>query len=321
MNTGRMTRRAALVSTGALISSRAGFATAAQPSTAVNFEIPAGACDCHTHIFGDPKKFRLFSGRTYTPEMATPEEMSALHRALHIERVVIVTPSVYGTDNSATLYGMKARSGAARGIAVIDEKTPDRDLDAMNRAGFRGIRINLGTAGADATLARRRFQASVDRVKKLNWHIQIYAAPAVISRLKDLVLTSPVPVVFDHFGGTQAAGGLQQPGFVDLIEMVKSGKAYVKISGAYHLSTQAPDYPDAAPFARALIAANPDRILRGTDWPHPNSTTPEGHSPQEVTALFQIDDGMLLNQLAVWAPEPGMRNKILVENPAKLYGF
>jgi len=318
-----VTRREALaVSAGALICSRSGFAKAAQPETAVAFDVSAGACDCHTHIFGDPSKFPLFAGRVYTPETASPEEMSTLHRALHIQRVVIVTPSVYGTDNSASMFGIKARGATARGVAVIDEKTPDSALDAMNKAGFRGIRINLATGPqSGASLGRRRLQASIDRVKSRNWHIQMYASLAVLAGIKDLVQASPVPVVFDHFGGAETAKGLEQPGFADLVELVRSGKAYVKISGAYRASTHAPDYSDVAPFAKTLIAANPDRILWGTDWPHPNSTTPEGHSPTEVTPLFQIDDGRLLNQLAVWAPDAGIRKKILVENPARLYGF
>jgi predicted TIM-barrel fold metal-dependent hydrolase len=254
--------------------------------------------------------------------MALPEEMSELHRALHMERVVIVTPSVYGTDNSSTLYGMKARGATARGIAVIDEKTPERDLDAMDRTGVRGIRLNLATAGqTDADAARRQFQAAASRLKGRGWHIQIYTRPALVSGIKDLVLGSPVPVVFDHFGGAQAALGLEQPGFADLLELVRSGRAYVKISGAYRASTRAPDYPDVAPFAKALIAANADRVIWGTDWPHPNSTLPAGHSPAEVAPLLQIDDGRLLNQLAVWEPGPAIRKKILADNPARLYGF
>src|SRR3954462_15430801 len=136
-------------------------ARAAQPSTAVNFDVPAHACDCHTHIHGDHAKFPFFAGRVYTPELASPEEMAALHKALHIERVVIVTPSVYGTDNSATQFGMKARGAAARGVAVIDDKTPESELDAMNQAGIRGIRLNLATGGVnDPTVARPRFQAA-----------------------------------------------------------------------------------------------------------------------------------------------------------------
>lgn len=264
----------------------------------------------------------MVSGRVYTPETALPEEMATVHRALHVKRVVIVTPSVYGTDNSATLYGMKQRGASARGVAVIDDKTPESDLDAMGRAGVRGIRLNLATGGQiDPARVRLLFQAAVDRVKRRNWHIQMYTVPATIGALRDLIQASHVPVVFDHFGGAQAARGLQQPGFGDLVELVHSGAAYVKLSGAYRASTQAPDYPDVTPFAKALIAANPDRILWGTDWPHPNNTTPPGRLTSDVTPLLKIDDGRLMNQLAVWAPDAAIRKKILVENPARLYGF
>src|SRR5258708_7678858 len=124
------------------------FAKASQPSTAVKFDVPAGPCDCHTHIHADSEKFPFFAGRVYTPEPASPEEMTALHKALHIERVVIVTPSIYGPDNSATLYGMKARGPTARGVAVIDDKTPESDLHMMQQAGIRRIRLNLATRGA-----------------------------------------------------------------------------------------------------------------------------------------------------------------------------
>jgi predicted TIM-barrel fold metal-dependent hydrolase len=301
---------------------RTALATASQPSTPVNFDVPAGACDCHTHIHGDPAKFPFFPGRVYTPELASPEEMTALHKALRVERVVIVTPSVYGADNSATLFGMKARGATARGVAVIDEKTQDSDLDAMNEAGIRGIRLNLATGGlSDPAIGRSRFQAAVGRVKNRNWHLQLFTNLAVISAIKDLVAASPVPVVFDHFGGALGELGTDQPGFTDLLELVRSGKAYVKISGAYRASNLAPDYPDAAPLARALIAANSDRIVWGTDWPHPNSVTPPGNKPTDVTPLIQIDDGRLLNQLPAWAPDAAIRKKILVDNPARLYGF
>jgi predicted TIM-barrel fold metal-dependent hydrolase len=284
--------------------------------------VPAGACDCHTHIHADPEKFPFFAGRVYTPELASPEEMSALHKALHIERVVIVTPSIYGPDNSATLFGMKARGATARGVAVIDDKTSEADLDAMQQAGFRGIRLNLATGGvSDPNVGRARFSAAVERMKARGWHVQLYTTLPMITAIKELVLASPVPAVFDHFGGADAALGVEQPGFSDLVDLVKSGKAYVKISGAYRASKLAPDYPDAAPLAKALIAANPDFIVWGTDWPHPNSVTPPGKQISDVTPLFQIDDGRLLNQLPVWAPDAGVRKKILVDNPARLYGF
>jgi predicted TIM-barrel fold metal-dependent hydrolase len=207
-------------------------------------------------------------------------------------------------------------------VLSIDDKTPEADLDAMGQAGFRGIRLNLATGGvADPNVGRPRFQAAVERVKNRNWHIQLYTSLAMISALKDAFAASPVPVVFDHFGGAQAALGVDQPGFADLLELVKSGKAYVKISGAYRSSKLGPDFADCVPLASALIAANPDRIVWGTDWPHPDAVTPPEKKPTDVTPLLQIDDGRLLNQLPVWAPDPTIRKRILVDNPARLYGF
>jgi predicted TIM-barrel fold metal-dependent hydrolase len=320
-----LTRRSLLfsaIAAGALMQNRHVFAKAAQPATPVNFDIPGHACDCHTHIHGDVDKFPFFAGRVYTPEPASPEEMSALHKALHMERVVIVTPSVYGTDNSATQFGMMARGAAARGVAVIDDTTSESALDAMHKAGFRGIRLNLATGGVhDPNAGRTRFSAAVERMKARGWHVQLYTSLAMITAIKEQVLAAPVPVVFDHFGGAQAALGVEQPGFSDLIDLVKSGKAYVKISGAYRASKLGPDYRDCVPLAKMLIAANADRIVWGTDWPHPDSVTPPGRKPTEVTPLFQIDDGRLLNQLPVWVPDAAVRRKILVDNPARLYGF
>ena len=158
-------------------------------------------------------------------------------------------------------------------------------------------------------------------MKARGWHLQLYTNLAMITAIKDLVLASPVMVVFDHFGGAQAKLGVGQPGFGDLVELVRAGKATVKISGAYRSSSAAPDYADAAPLAKALIAANPDRIVWGTDWPHPDSVTPPDKKPTDVTPLLQIDDGRLLNQLAIWAPDAATRTKILVDNPARLYQF
>jgi predicted TIM-barrel fold metal-dependent hydrolase len=319
------TRRAMLlgaIATGAAMQTAKAWAKASQPATPVNFAVPAGACDCHTHIFGEPEQFPFFAGRVYTPETALPDEMAALHQSLHIARVVIVTPSVYGTDNAATLYGIKARGAAARGVAVIDDKTPEGELDAMHGAGVRGIRINLATAGvSDPALARARLQAAIDRVKRRSWHVQIYSALKVIAALKEQCAASPVPLVFDHFAGAQAALGPDQPGFAEVLDLVRSGTAYVKISGAYRASKAAPDYRDVEPLAKALIAANSDRIVWGTDWPHPDAVTPPGKKPTDVTPLLPIDDGALLNLLPVWAPDAAIRAKILVANPARLYGF
>jgi predicted TIM-barrel fold metal-dependent hydrolase len=299
------------------------FARASQPSTPVNFDIPAGACDCHTHVFGDPRRFPLAATRTYTPEQASVEEMRALHLALHTERVVIVNPSIYGADNACTLDGIKQLGPGARGIAVIDEKTPESALDEMDRAGIRGIRINLETSGvSDPAVARRQFTAAVERIKgRSKWHIQIYTRLSVIEGIKDLVMSAPMPVVFDHFGGAQGPLGIHQPGFDTLLNLVRTGKAYVKISAPYRSSTKAPDYPDVEPLAKALIAANPQRILWGSDWPHPGSTQVPGRKFTDLSPLQQIDDGRVMNLLPVWAPDAAVRKIILVENPAKLFGF
>ena len=320
-----LTRREVLVgalATAASMRSLTALAQASQPATPVDFDLPLGACDCHTHIYGDPQKFPFYAGRVYTPETALPEEMAALHKALRVQRVVIVTPSVYGTDNSATLYGMQARGADARGVAVIDEKTPEGALDAMGQAGVRGIRVNLTTAGiGDPAVGRQQLVNAIERVRRRNWHVQLYTNLAMITAIKDLVTAASVPIVFDHFGGAEGRLGPRQPGFAELLELVRSGRAYVKISAAYRSSTLAPDYPDVAPLARALIAANPDRVLWGTDWPHPNSASVPGRPPTQVTPFLQIDDGRLLNQLPVWVPDPIIRKKILVDNPVHLYEF
>jgi predicted TIM-barrel fold metal-dependent hydrolase len=320
-----MTRREVLMAALAagMLPRTARFAAAqAPPFTPVNFDVPAGACDCHTHIHGDPAAFPFFAGRVYTPPVALPETQSALHKALHIQRVVIVTPSVYGTDNSATLYGMKARGRDARGVAVINEETPERAVDEMGRAGVCGIRLNLATAGInDPAVGLSRLRSAIDRMKGRGWHIQINTNLAMIAAIEKVAAASPVPVVFDHFGGAQAALGVGQPGFDALLRLVSSGRCYAKVSAAYRTSNRAPDYPDVVPLAKALIGANADRVLWGTDWPHPNPVTPPGRKPTDVTPFLVVDDGHVLNQLPLWAPDPAIRRKILVENPARLYAF
>jgi predicted TIM-barrel fold metal-dependent hydrolase len=301
---------------GILMQPRFGYAKASQPMTKVSFDVPAGACDCHTHIHGDPARFPWFAGRTYTPEAALPEEMTALHKALGIERVVIVTPSVYGADNSAASYGMAARGKDARGVAVIDERTSDAELDRLVSLGFKGIRLNLSTAGInDPKIATERFLAAAARVKSRNWHIQLNTTLPVIAAMKDTLAASPVMLVFDHFGNAKEELGVAQQGFPDLVALVKSGKAYVKISIS---GGPRQNYGYFTPLAQTLIGANVDRILWGSNWPHPNSV--DG-STAKVTPLWQVDDGLVLNLLPTWAGDAAVRRKILVDNPARLYEF
>jgi predicted TIM-barrel fold metal-dependent hydrolase len=301
---------------------RSAHAAAPQPRTKVSFDVPAAGCDCHVHVFGDPQRYPFFSGRTYTPETATVAELRQLLAALRLDRVVIVQPSVYGTDNSCTLDGLRELGNRARGVAVIDDKTSEADLDAMAKVGIRGIRLNLATAGiSDPAAARQRFQTALARVRDRNWHIQFNTQPSVIEALSQQLLASPVPLVIDHFGGAAAAGGVDQAGFGALVNLVKSGKAYVKISGAADSVSRQDDLSDVMPLARALVAANPQRILWGTNWPHPGSTATPGRKPTDLARHIQTDDGKVLNLLPAWVPDAATRKLILVDNPARLYGF
>jgi predicted TIM-barrel fold metal-dependent hydrolase len=293
-----------------------------QPSTRVNFAVPAGACDCHLHIFGDPKQYPLSPTRTYTPETSTVAQARALHVALHVDRLVLVQPSIFGADNACMVDALKEFGVRARGVAVIDDSTPDHDLDAMHLAGVRGVRINLGTAGVtDPTVARQRFAGVAKRMKDRRWFIQMYTQLSVIDAIRRDIEGAGVPVVFDHFGQAEGALGLKQPGFDTLLGLVQSGHAYVKVSAPYMCSTQEPDYPDMRPLAQALIGANPKRVLWGTNWPHANSAPPPGGTAADVTPLRRIDDGHILNQLATWATDAATRKMILVDNPQTLYGF
>jgi predicted TIM-barrel fold metal-dependent hydrolase len=297
-----------------------GVATAAIGGTATNFAIPRGACDCHVHVFGEAAKFPFAERRTYTPPPASVEQLLELQRDLHMDRVVVVQPSVYGTDNACTMDGVRRMGARARAIVVIDQSTPRAALQEMAGAGARGIRLNLNTAGNfDPNSAKQQLDTVAEQIRGLNWHVQMFVALSVISALKDYFMQFPYPVVFDHFGQPKAPQGVGQPGFANLLDLVKSGHAYVKISGAYRVSTMAPAYSDATPLAQALVAANPDRIVWGTDWPHPNGAS--ARSIAEIATPFPIDDGLLLNELTKWVPDAATRKKILVDNPARLYGF
>jgi predicted TIM-barrel fold metal-dependent hydrolase len=290
--------------------------------SAVDFPVPSGACDCHVHVIGDPKRFPMDAGRVYTPPLAPVDRLLHMHSELNLRRVVLVQPSFYGFDNGALLDGMKQLGGRARGVAVVGEQVTDAALEAMAKAGVRGLRINLETAGEfDPAVAAKKLEIAIAQCQARHWHIQLYTRPSVITALADTLANSPVPLVFDHFAGAQAADGLSQPGFDAVLALVRSGKAYVKISAPYRASKIPPGYDDIAPFAAALVAANPDRVLWGSDWPHTDSTRIPGRVPTEVTPFLPINDGWILNQLPHWVPDAALRQKILTDNPAHLYGF
>jgi predicted TIM-barrel fold metal-dependent hydrolase len=296
------------------------FAVAAQPRTPVNFAVPDGACDSHTCIVADPAKFPLAASRGYTPEPASLDEMRSMHRALHIQRVVIVQPSFYGTDNSLTLDIIKQLGPNTRGVALIDENTSNEELDRLHRGGICGIIFDAGGARSQQPEdVRQRFKTAVERCRGRGWHIEFHGKLPDIEALQNELLASPVPVIFDHFGGAQPELGLDQPGFAALLKLVRSGNVYVDVSAPYRVSKQAPDYPDVVPIAKAIIAANPQRVTWGTGWPHP--TNIPGRAKTDPTPLLQIDDAHNLNLLASWTSGAEQLRLALVENPARLYGF
>jgi predicted TIM-barrel fold metal-dependent hydrolase len=286
--------------------------------TPVSFDVPKSACDCHVHIFGPDDKFPFSPDRKYTPPNALIADLDALHSALHIDRVVVVHPSPYGADNACTVDAVRRMGDRARGVAVIDDKTSDAELDAMHDAGIRGVRVNLESAGEnDPAKAGQHLQSASKRVARLGWHVQTYTNLHVLQPLTEAILQMPTPLVVDHFGLAQAADGAGQPGFAELLSLLRSGKIYVKISAAYRISN-VPDHPDAAPIARAIIEANPDNVVWGTDWPHPGGGR---RDPLAIEPYRPIDNGAALNRLASWTKNSKELAKILVDNPARLYDF
>jgi len=281
----------------------------------------SGICDCHTHVFPPQEQIPFLPNRHYTPDVATIEQLKAMHEAIGVERVVIVHPSPYGSDNTCLLWALRQLGSNARGVAVIDENTSDRELQTLHDAGTRGTRINLETHGqSDPQVAQNYFNQTVKQVSKYGWHIQMFTNLGVVSSLYDTLMQSPVPVVIDHFGRVKANQALNQPGFDALLSLVKAGKVYVKLSAPYRIS-EVSGYADVTVFAQALIKANPDRIVWGTDWPHP--FPPKGHIrvAHQIEKFHQEDNLAAINRLVAWAGNEEITKKILVTNPAKLYDF
>lgn len=282
----------------------------------------AGICDCHTHIFPPTDQFAFAAQRNYTPAVASLEALDALHAAMGVERVVLAHPSPYGTDNSSMLYALDMWGSArGRGVAVIDESFSLDTLKKFHAAGVRGVRVNLETHGHnDPVSAARQLSAAALQVAPLGWHVQVYTNLDVITGIQETIRQLPVTVVIDHFGKLDASKPLYQPGFETLCTLVQSGKVYIKLSAPYRIS-ELPDYPDAEPFARALIDANPDRMLWGTDWPHPMPPKGVKRDPKVIEHARPEDDFAALTRIAKWAGDPVTVKKVLVDNAARLYDF
>jgi len=258
--------------------------------------------------------------RRYTPPEASVTDLQAHLSSIEMTRVVLVQPSIYGTDNRCLLDGLSRIGPRARGIAVVPTTITDQAMQDLMRQGVRGVRVNLeSSVNRDPDAAKVALLDAARRLPTTGMHLQIYASLSIIAAVVEEIEKLPVPVVLDHFGMPRAALAVDQPGFDAVLGLVRSKKAYVKLSAPYRISSMAPDYEDVLPIAQALIAAGPDRMLWASDWPH-TSRTP-GMAPTEVSDFRRVDDPAVLNLLAAWAPDAEVRRKILVDNPARLYGF
>jgi predicted TIM-barrel fold metal-dependent hydrolase len=280
--------------------------------------LPAGAIDTHIHIVGPQSKYPMAANRVYTPPEASVADLRKLRTEIGVPRQVVVQPSFYGFDNSCTLDAVAELGRSARAVAVVPLNVTDAELRRLSSAGVMGIRLNFSTLGIrDREVAVLQILELAPRVRPYGWHIQINTEPELLSSLAPIVAVLRMPIVIDHIGNPDASLGLQQPGFQALLEMVRVGSVHVKLSAPYNHS-KLPDYSDVAPFMKALIAARPERCLWGTNWPHPAAV----RAPiSEVSPYQQIDNQNLVRLFFEWCPDEAIRRMILVDTPARLYGF
>ena len=268
--------------------------------------VPPGACDCHVHVFGPRDRFPLAADLAYTPAVAPVEAYVAVRQRLDIERTVVIQPSAYGSDNACTLEAVAQLLPNARGIAVVGPAIPDAGLEQLHNAGIRGLRFSLVVKNA---MRPEHLEAMAERIKSFGWHIQFRSTHRDLPELESHLQRLPVDVCLDHLGGIPPDVPLTHPAWRSLLRMLRRGRCWVKLSAPYQLSQMpGPGYADYAPQVRALVEAAPQRLLWGTNWPHPLVET-------------KPDDTDLLDSLGEWIVEESLRRAILVENPALLYGF
>jgi len=278
------------------------------PHRPTSFVVPPNACDAHCHIFGPGDRFPFAADRAYTPPDSGIDDFQALQERLGLSRAVFVQASCHGTDNSAMVDAIERGAGRYAGVAMIDESFSDADIGRLHDVGVRGTRFNF-VAHLGGAPELDVFWRIVDRAVPYGWHIVLHFDAKDLPSYADLLDRMPCPFVIDHMARVPTSGGLDQEPFRALLDVMADERAWVKISGAERLTADGPPpYDDVVPFAQALIAAAPDRVLWGTDWPHPNVR----HMP---------DDGDLVDLLASFAPDEVTRNQILVTNPERLYDF
>ncbi len=258
-------------------------------------------------MFGPAAKFPYDPKAAYVPQDAPFEELKQLHSRLGFERAVIVHASCHGPDMRATLDAIARSGGRYRGTAIIDASCTDKDFQRMHDGGIRAVRFNfVRHLGGRPDMAF--FHKTVQKLEFLGWHLILHLDAQDLVELEDTFRKLPVPFVIDHMGRVKAADGLEQAPFRTLLSFLANENAWVKICGAERVSSKGPPFDDAVPFARALIEAAPERVLWGTDWPHPN-------------VKWMPDDAGLLELFPLMASDPALQRRILVDNPARLYGF
>jgi len=275
-------------------------------------EAPRGSIDCHAHIFGPVSRYPYSPKRLFTPPDVSARQYRQLLATLGIERAVLVTPSVYGMDNERQLDVLNEMQGRWRGVAVVPTDVSDAELERLHGAGFRGVRVNLF---AKSGLALDDLEAIAARISAYKWHVQLHVDARNLEELSSRLRRLPVDIVFDHMGHVPAAAGIGHPGFVAMLDLMKQGTFWAKLSAPYRLSEMPYPYADVMPFARALIDAAPDRVVWGSDWPHP---AVPGHMPAN---FVMPNDGDLLDILALWTDDPAQQKKILMDNPRRIYDF
>jgi predicted TIM-barrel fold metal-dependent hydrolase len=271
------------------------------------FALPAGSVDCHTHIFAP--QYHLSPARGYDPQPASLDEMLHMHSQLGVDRVVFVQPSVYGTDNSAILDAVAQIPEMARAVVALPSAVADDELARLGDSGARGVRLNLADPGG-MPVGLDEVPNLAYRLAEHGWHLEFLFNPAELDDLTDLMLALPVPVSIGHFGYVEAGVGTDSPAFQTLLRLIATGRVWIKLSAPYRLGDgDVGPWNAVVPLAQALIAANPERCLWATDWPHPNKF---GEIP---------NDADLADQLPRWIPDEPTQQQILVENPRVLYGF
>jgi 2-pyrone-4,6-dicarboxylate lactonase len=272
------------------------------------FKMPALACDAHCHIFGPANKYPYATDRSYTPPDAPLEAFRELHKTLGVERAVIVNASVYGTDNSVALDAIAVSEGRTRAVANVDSGITEKGLHKLHEGGVRGYRFNfVRHLGGVPDL--RAFDRIAAMLAPLNWHLDLHFDATDLPEYAGMLSNLPVPYVIDHMGRVNASAGLTQRPFRTLIELMeRDEKCWVKVCGCERVSSAGPPFHDAIPFARKVIETAPDRVLWGTDWPHPN-------------VKVMPNDGDLVDLIPLFAPEPELQHKLLVANPARLFDF